>query len=300
MTWPTLNDKLISAEDCSVNFVYSNGTEARYVRRLDADYAIAYLSSHTGCNKACRFCHLTQTGQTTMEPATAWDVIDQLKDVVVHYNQAVLNDGHPTVSRFHINWMARGEPLLNAHLADNWDTITQKARRIVRCASGCTATVDPVRHNMSTIMPVGTDLDPYIDSSEPPVIYYSLYSVNPTFRKRWLPNAMNPIEALDMLAKYQSKTSQLIRLHWAFIDGQNDSEQDVHELCEAVRKSGLKAKFNLVRYNPFSASQGVESSPEVLQARFNQVKDAMVVPGSEIISRVGFDVKASCGMFVSA
>ena len=47
--------------------------------------------------------------------------------------------------------------------------------------------------------------------------------------------------------------------------------------------------FNIVRYNPYSASQGVESS---------NLSEIQEVLKAKIISRVGKDVKASCGMFV--
>ena len=66
-----------------------------------------------------------------------------------------------------------------------------------------------------------------------------------------------------------------------------------------IKDSGIKARMNVVRYNPFGPGQGKESSEEVIQARFEQLKEVMLIPGSRIVPRVGFDVKSSCGMFVS-
>lgn len=70
-------------------------------------------------------------------------------------------------------------------------------------------------------------------------------------------------------------------------------------MCSAIEDADLFCEFNLVRYNPAALDQGVESSDEVISRnikiicnRFNWESKVQVIP------RVGFDVKASCGMFV--
>ena len=57
--------------------------------------------------------------------------------------------------------------------------------------------------------------------------------------------------------------------------------------------------MNIVRYNPYSANMG-EEPPEdrifQLRERIQGTYPDIVV---RVVPRVGFDVKASCGMFVS-
>jgi len=73
----------------------------------------------------------------------------------------------------------------------------------------------------------------------------------------------------------------------------------VNAVCDVLEEHNLICEFNLVRYNPASPEQGLESSEEIInrnvgiiQNRFNFNSKVQIIP------RVGFDVKASCGMFV--
>lgn len=288
---------LRSIQDRSVNFVHPSGQESRFVQRSD-DYFIAYLSSHNGCTLACRFCHLTQTGQTDMEPSTLEEMGHQLEVVLDHYHERV-QSGAPMASRININWMARGEPLLNPLLRSHtWPKTTEYLWGLIPNHLR-------VNFNISTIMPNGfsylEDLPVPIPKAGKTRLYYSLYSMNSSFRKRWLPRARNPWLALETLAEWQRVHGDDVELilHWALIKDQNDSEEDVATIAHAVKEAGVKARFNVVRYNPFSQDQGEEADAETIEARFELLKTVAKVPGSRIVPRVGPDVSASCGMFVN-
>lgn len=284
-----------SEQDASVNFVAQTldggMLEARYVRRVP-EYFICYLSSHTGCDKACRFCHLTQTGQTMMNQASIEEYLDQAEVVLKHYDA----QGVAPAEWVNYNFMARGEPFENDVVLSRWAGLRNQLGALAR-RRGLRA-----QFNLSTIMPVTLGARSLRDVLGPePLgtsVYYSLYSMQPEFRRRWLPKAMEPGLALRALANWQKETGSDVVLHWAFIEGQNDSLDDVDRIIDAVDKAGLKARFNLVRYNPFSERQGREPSEEVLERNFARLSTALGDPRSRIVPRVGIDVKASCGMFV--
>lgn len=285
----TVSNKVLhSEEDASVNWVTPTADkgafEARYVRRTP-EYFIAYLSSHTGCNKACRFCHLTATRQTMMTDATPQDYVEQASSVMQWY------DTQEAAERVNFNFMARGEPLANLHVRDNWTSVYEPLKALAD-ARGLVS-----KFNISTIMP--EDLDLYkVFGDTGTQLYYSLYSLDEHFRKRWLPKAIDPRIALDRLTDWQQKTGELVTLHWAFIKDANDGLANLQRIADAVKSRGLEVKFNLVRYNPYSERQGEEPNEQRLQDLFNFFQRELNHPSSRIVPRVGFDVKASCGMFV--
>ena len=270
--------------DASVNFVEQQLTgfiESRYVRREDR-YMIAYLSSQTGCNRGCRMCHLTVTKQTQFQNCDQQDFVSQLEHVFTHY------DTHAPAQIVHLNWMARGEPLANP-------TITETSTELLmRLGQMCRDKNLIPKFNISTIMP--QTLRKSLVEAFPmitPTIYYSMYSVDPQFREKWLPAAMNVHRALDLLAEYQYVSKKIIKFHGAFIHGENDHVDQIHAMCDEIHNRGIRAEFNIVRYNPFSPEQGTESLN--LDSISSIINEHMPC---KIISRVGADVAASCGTFV--
>jgi adenine C2-methylase RlmN of 23S rRNA A2503 and tRNA A37 len=261
--------------------------EARYVRRGD-DYFVVYLSSQTGCVQACRMCHLTATGQTKHRNATLDELVEQASVVLEHYDRA------KKARTVHYNFMARGEPLANPviteHSAELFDELWNMAR----------ARNLHARFLVSTILPkTSGDLD-LVDvfPRYQPEIYYSLYSTNEAFRKRWLPKAQPVDTALDRLSAWQRHSYKLVKIHYAFIEGQNDSADDVNAVCDAIEARRLSVHVNIVRYNPPSPRHGSEPADDVLERNAGIFRARLPNARIRVIPRVGFDVHASCGMFV--
>jgi len=286
MTLKILNSKI----DKSVNFIEEQLVgflESRFVRKTD-DYFICYLSSQTGCNRGCAFCHLTTTGQTSFIDSTHNDFIGQTLQVFKHYK----NEKTPA-KYCHFNFMARGEPLSNKLLLNSADELLIKLGQLAR-DEGLSS-----KFNISTIIPENLKRSlPEIFKFVLPTIYYSLYSVREDFRKKWMPTAMPIEDALNLLKEYQDYSKKIIKIHYAFIRGENDSEEDLKLMCDMLNTKNLLCEFNLVRYNPASKEQGEESLEEVIKERIEYLK-TRIKGKVQIIPRVGRDVFASCGLFVS-
>jgi len=251
-TNPPTWEILPSHEDASVNHTLATPDgghfEARFVQRTD-EYFIIYLSSHSGCRHACRFCHLTATAQSMMTPANLHDFKAQTEQVL----QTFSSQAHrrPLPQHVHVNFMARGEALSNPTLVTHSKQVYEELRTLIQ------QTIDiPVSFRVSTIFPEefsGSLTDALNDPQAYP--YYSLYSLNPTFRRRWLPKAMDPSRAFSLLKDFQNDTGREVILHWALIKDENDSLDDAKRVLEALDHWKLNARFNVVRYNPYSQAR---------------------------------------------
>lgn len=278
---------LRSELDASVNFVtpHLRGYfESRYVRRTE-DYFTCYISPQTGCRQACKMCHLTATKQVYADNATISDVEKQVALVFDHYNQ------QQPARIVNFSFMARGESLVNPNVnAEMISMLNEKATKAKLYPRVCISTIFP----KSVKSKLHERFAPYA-----PDIYYSIYSTNSEFKKVWLPNAKPVVEAFDELLEYQDVTKKIIKLHWAFIDSEvtNNTEEDVASICDLILRTGLRVDINIVRYNP-PDDKSAEPSEAVLESRVNQIRKTLPNTRVKLVSRVGLDVKASCGMFV--
>lgn len=285
---------LKSTQDDSVNFVETSDApgslEARYVRR-HPHYVVGYLSSQRGCKMACRFCHLTQQGETYDQGAT----LDEYRTQAVRILEQYRASEKPADS-IHWNFMARGEPFENPHFLEG-------AEAVLDMLASCADDYDLYsRWKISTIgtQEIANFAFTDIFKKLTPDLYYSLYSTNRQFRKRWLPKAIPVPEMLCKLADWQQRTAKIVKLHWCYIDGENDSLLDTENIVSEVLSVGLRVDVNIVRYNPYSASQGKESPEDVIRRNAQYLLENL--PGSrvKVIPRIGQDVYASCGMFAES
>nr|YP_009352690.1 Fe-S-cluster redox domain-containing [Kaumoebavirus]ARA72110.1 Ribosomal RNA large subunit methyltransferase N \ len=291
------------AADKTAAFVipYGKGQlECRLVRREpkphQPKYLSAYLSSHSGCTMGCKQCHLTENGSTSFKHATVEAYQTQMRMIMDHHRALVKKGEVEEVERVSVNLMARGEPLANKHIVNNYDKFYAMLKEEAGKAD--------LKVNLSTIMPVAIR-DHYLSNifrDLPVEIYYSLYSLNPKFRSHWLPNAMPVDEALGRLKRFQENSYNLITFHWAFIKGHNDNVEEVKEIARVLRGYNFRGKFNLVRYNPPNKAtsepceEKLQELLEIMKGSFNYAND---VSRCKIINRVGEGEKtmASCGMF---
>lgn len=279
---------LYSDIDRSVNFIHKfdgHLYESRYVKRRNDDFT-CYLSSHSGCKYGCKFCHLTATKQTTFREATVEEIKIQAKRVVEHERS---HHAVPTYESSQVNFsfMARGEALASSTVREQWNRLSLHLSSLVP--------EKMVTYNISTIMPRSVvGLSKSFDINHPQ-IYYSLYSIDEDFRMRWMPGAMGWRRALEELKKYQDYSQKIVKIHGALIKNGNDDLDMWHKICDEIQNIGLITTIQFVRYNPASQElSGVES--DLLQTITSEINRR--IP-TRIIDRVGEDVHASCGMFVS-
>jgi adenine C2-methylase RlmN of 23S rRNA A2503 and tRNA A37 len=207
----------------------------------------------------------------------------------------LMDEERVTPPRLNVNFMARGEPLANPYLTEGFGFFAHPATREA-ARRGM-----QVRFNLSTVFPADQEVDLVRAFAGFPVIpYWSLWSVDPGFRKRWLPRAEAPERSLERLLRFQAATGREVVLHWGLIAGQNDREEDLDGILRLLSGSGLSARLNLVRYNSFSGRTGAEAGPDRLERFLEVLAPVLGRPGSRVVPRVGRDVFASCGMFVPA
>ena len=164
------------------------------------------------------------------------------------------------------------------------------------------AGINEVKFKISTIMP--SDMKPletiFADCTHQPEIYYSIYSLDHTFRKRWMPNAMEVVQAIRSLVMWQRACSGRVVIHCAYLESENTDTMFEYMKHGLLRASGLNYDYNIVRYNPYSEQQGREAHYDTILQMYRIACDNVGNTGRvQIVDRVGFDVMASCGMFVS-
>lgn len=281
--------ELTSTIDGSVNHVYPDGSEFRCVTR--ADHPTIYLSSHTWCGLGCTMCHLTAMSgaMTPLAPST------------IATRGLRLVSALPRAARTRINiaFMARGDVMAHPHVTD-----VMEVADIVGRASRA----DFYKVTLSTVMPrmlltgtaAGTRLGERMVSMigrYRPTVYWSAYSPDKDTRRTIIPRGLDPITAVAALAEWQRQTDQLVVVHHALIRGVNDAEHHPRGLIDLIAAAGLHVRVNLVRFNPPPNSDMVEADDASYQTHCRIYADAGFK--CRVQPRVGFDVAASCGMFIS-
>jgi 23S rRNA (adenine2503-C2)-methyltransferase len=278
--------KVLTGADGTLNWVQGSGKELFETRLVTrGTKSVVYLSSQAGCVQGCRMCHLTTTRQNSAHNARPETLSEQLS-----LAGSALRQRHTEglVDEIHLNFMARGEPLANRTLVNNLgQTIESLERQAQEYAPGAR-----IRTLISTTFPrsLRTGFTHNLGTARPH-FYYSLYTADKVKHASWFPSAHDPAVALPWLHELQHHTGTVSRIHLPIIHCFNDTAWDWEALRDLVGFYLPAVEYNIVRYNPPDAQ--TREAPESVIADAARFLRARVVP------RVGYDVFASCGMFVA-
>ncbi len=235
------------------------------------------LSTQVGCPLKCTFCF---SGTIRFERnLTAGEILGQFL-----LARGALAESVP---RANIVFMGMGEPLLNS------DEVL-KALRILTDDEAFS--VSPRRITVSTAG-MAAELARFAEKAPPVGIAVSLHATTNELRDRVMPiNRKHPLEELLEAARaLPIPKRRRITFEYVLLGGENDREEDARRLASLLR--GIKAKVNLINYNPWPGTPHGRSSARAT-ARFLEILADAGLTASLRRSR-GDDVLAACGQLAN-
>jgi 23S rRNA (adenine2503-C2)-methyltransferase len=242
----------------------------------EADHHTLCVSTQVGCRQACAFCRTGAMGfRRNLTPAEILGQVLAARRLV---------DGQRPLTN--LVFMGMGEPL------DNLDALLVALEHILG-EHGLQMSQRKV-----TVSTVGlADRLPRLGRSTPAALAVSLNAVDDRLRSRlMLVNRRFPLAVLKKaLAAYPLKPTRRITIEYVLLGGVNDRPEQARALARWLH--GIKAKVNLIPYNPHPDSPFRPPEPEDV-ARFQQVLIDRHVTALVRASR-GQDIAAACGQLAA-
>lgn len=247
------------------------------------------MSSQVGCSLTCSFCH---TGtQKMVRNLTAADMVGQFmlaRDAFGEWPSP--NEGR-LISN--IVMMGMGEPLLN------FENVS-KALTIIMDAEGIQLGKRRITLSTSGIVPKIQECGEVLGVN----LALSLHAVRDELRNELVPiNQKWPIaEVLDACRKYygqredgEERGFRKITFEYVMLRDVNDSLDDAKELVRLLK--GIRAKVNLIPFNPWPGSKYLCSTKEQIQIFSDYLTEhGLVAP---VRTPRGQDIMAACGQLKS-
>ena len=233
------------------------------------------VSCQVGCAMACTFCATGTMG--FIRNMTMGEILGQILVARQYLGDTVEN---PRLRN--IVFMGMGEPLLNF-------------KEVMR-------SLEAMRHEMGfnfsprriTVSTCGLQKG-LLELGESGLAYLavSLHAPTQELREKIMPRAASwPLEDLvRTLAAYPLKTRERLTFEYLLLGGVNDGPEHARALAKLMAK--VKAKLNLIVYNPVPGAPYAAPSPERVAA-FSEILHAKHITAI-IRKSKGQDIKAACG-----
>ena len=261
-------------------FALEDGHTVESVLIPDEDRQTLCISSQVGCAQGCRFC--ITGGGGFQRNLMAYEITDQ----VVRVEQILSGGKLDTAYGRHITnivLMGMGEPLAN------FDEVV-KALSIITGEKGLGFSPRRVTLSTAGLVP---EIEKLGKSGIKVNLAVSLNATTDEVRDRIMPvNKRYPIrELLAACRRYPLEPRRRITFEYVMLRGVNDSPEDALRLTRLLR--GIKAKVNLIPYNPSRESEFGRPNDATVR-RFQQLlqdHDYTVL----IRESRGRDIAAACG-----
>ena len=232
------------------------------------------VSTQVGCKVGCSFC-LTAKGGFTRD-LTAGEIVAQIVAVKRDNN-------HASNRRVNIVYMGMGEPL------DNLENLAQ-AIKIFQEENGLS--ISGKRQTVST-SGISTKIDKLGAMDLGVHIAISLHAVDDELRSELIPmnKAYNIASIIDAVKRFPVDTRKRVMFEYLVIKDKNDDQASAKKLVKLL--SGIKAKVNLIFFNPYPGSSYQRPSRQsMVDFQEYLVKHGLLCT---IRDSKGIDISAACG-----
>lgn len=239
------------------------------------------ISSQVGCVLNCDFCSTGKQGFN--RNLTTAEIISQLWIAVRKLSKTHGQHDHTVTN---VVMMGMGEPLLNFDnlvpalnlMLDDFAYGLSKRRVTVS-----TAGVVPMMHELRKRSDVA--------------LAVSLHAPNDELRNTLVPlNKKYPLKELMAVCKeyFKNEPRRSITMEYVMLAGVNDTPEHARQLIKVL--NGVRAKMNLIPFNPFPRTQYQRSDMNTI----NRFRDILMQAGiNTTIRRTrGDDIDAACGQLV--
>ncbi|MBR0071991.1 MAG: 23S rRNA (adenine(2503)-C(2))-methyltransferase RlmN, partial [Campylobacter sp.] len=214
-----------------------NGKISRHAR-----YTIC-VSSQVGCKMGCAFCLTAKGG--FVRNLTAGEIVGQILYIKIA-NEI------PYERRVNVVYMGMGEPL------DNLANVA-KAVQILKENDGLA--IAPRRQTIST-SGLATQIKKLGEMDLGVLLAISLHAVTDELRAKLMPinKAYNIASVMDAVRNFPIDMRKRVMFEYLVMGGVNDSPSDAKTLVKLLH--GIKAKVNLIYFNPHEGSPYLRPSTE--------------------------------------
>jgi 23S rRNA (adenine2503-C2)-methyltransferase len=231
------------------------------------------ISSQVGCAVNCQFCLTAKLG--IKRNLTVGEIAGQVAAVL---NRHAIQTGK---DRINLVFMGMGEPFLN------YDEFMKSVRLLVE---GIGIPESRMTVSTSGILP---GIERFAAEDVRPKLALSLNASNDVVREQVMPitRKWKIAELLEACKQIPLRTREWVTFEYVLLGGVNDQPEHAREVLALL--SGMRAKVNLIVWNPGPGIDYVQPKPEDV-ARFQKVLIEGGMP-TYIRRPRGRDIYAACG-----